>query len=202
MPDHRRTRKNSPARKQRKVVTIDDPRGIRALAHPARMEAIDRLYFGDVLTATELAAYAELTPSAMSYHLRALAKWGVIERASGDDGRERRSKASGEDLQLGSGFSGGTPSGRTAGRAVMATFFQRAQRAVDTAMDESSTIRPAWRNKVNFAATDLVLSAAELALLNKQIQDLLEPHYPTSRGQGEDEDRQKVRYFGVLVPIP
>ena len=44
----------------------------------------------------------ELSASAMSYHLRELAKWGVIERVTdGGDGRERRWRAAGDDLQIG-----------------------------------------------------------------------------------------------------
>src|SRR3954451_9382135 len=80
----------------KKQLVISDPRAIRALAHPARQRVIDELYNGKVLTATECAEIAGLTPSAMSYHLRALEKWGIIERAEESaDGRERpwRSKA-------------------------------------------------------------------------------------------------------------
>ena len=66
---------------KKKRVVITDPRAIRALAHPARQRVIDELYNGQVLTATECAEIAGLTPSAMSYHLRALEKWGIIERA-------------------------------------------------------------------------------------------------------------------------
>src|SRR4051812_16941766 len=95
MAAQRRTRKP-------KVVRIEDPRGIRALAHPARMDAIDELYAGMSMTATELARKAGITPSAMSYHLRELEKWGVARRAAGSgDARERRWEAAGDDLDIG-----------------------------------------------------------------------------------------------------
>lgn len=35
------------------------------------------------------ASLVELTPSATSHHLRALERWGVVERDSSSDGRER-----------------------------------------------------------------------------------------------------------------
>ena len=57
-------------------VVLTDPAGVRALAHPARLVVIDALYDGEVLTATECAERAGVTPSAMSYHLRALEKAG------------------------------------------------------------------------------------------------------------------------------
>ncbi|HEX9228601.1 MAG TPA: winged helix-turn-helix domain-containing protein, partial [Arthrobacter sp.] len=85
-----------PAAKRRqrreKKVEITDPKAIRALAHAARLEVISELYSTQVSrTATELAAQTGLTPSAMSYHLRALQKWGiVVPAATAGDARERR----------------------------------------------------------------------------------------------------------------
>lgn len=68
---------------------------MKALAHPARMAVFD--YLGsrrvegyDGATATEIAEVADITPSAMSYHLRTLAKAGFIEEAPNrGDARER-----------------------------------------------------------------------------------------------------------------
>ena len=52
---------------------ISDPQIMRALAHPARLAVLDQLADGGTATATECARTAGLSPSAMSYHLRALA---------------------------------------------------------------------------------------------------------------------------------
>src|SRR5690348_6379348 len=71
-------------------LTITDPAVMRALAHPARLSILEHLMSGEPTTATECAAVVELSPSATSYHLRALAKVGLIEEAPGrGDGRER-----------------------------------------------------------------------------------------------------------------
>lgn len=62
-------------------VEITDPKAIRALAHAARLEVISELYATQVShTATELAARTGLTPSAMSYHLRAPRSGGSLFR--------------------------------------------------------------------------------------------------------------------------
>ena len=92
-------------------VRITDPKAIRALAHGARLAAINELYSSQKSwTATELAAFTGLTPSAMSYHLRALKKWGIEVDAPNDgDGRERRWKAAGTDLNLDTATTGQTP---------------------------------------------------------------------------------------------
>ncbi|GAA4373050.1 ArsR/SmtB family transcription factor [Paeniglutamicibacter cryotolerans] len=88
----------------RNPVVISDPQAIRALAHEARLAVLEELFASQsTRTATELASRCQLTPSAMSYHLRALEKYGYVERAaSGSDGRERRWKAAGDSLVLGS----------------------------------------------------------------------------------------------------
>ncbi len=94
----------APAREHTRV-EITDPKAIRALAHAARLEVISELYATQASrTATELAAQTGLTPSAMSYHLRALQKWGIVApgEATGD-ARERRWKAAGTDFAINSG---------------------------------------------------------------------------------------------------
>src|SRR5256884_15536 len=69
---------------------LRDPGLLRALAHPARLSITSYLNTGTAATATELAEVVGLSPSATSYHLRALARAGLIEEApSRGDGRER-----------------------------------------------------------------------------------------------------------------
>lgn len=86
------------------AIVLRDPQAVRALAHPARVAVLHRLLSGEVLTATECAEVAGLTPSAMSYHLRALQRWGLVDRADPTgDGRERPWRALGRSLRIESG---------------------------------------------------------------------------------------------------
>jgi DNA-binding transcriptional ArsR family regulator len=68
--------------------------------HPARLAVVTALYDqGRQLTATQAAQLAGLSPSAMSYHLRALERVGIIKRAdAGADARERPWVRAGSDL--------------------------------------------------------------------------------------------------------
>jgi len=70
---------------------LTDPRAMRALAHPARIAIWAHLGLRGPATATECAEVAGLSPSACSYHLRALAKYGFVEEDpdSAADGRQR-----------------------------------------------------------------------------------------------------------------
>jgi DNA-binding transcriptional ArsR family regulator len=86
---------------RRGAVVLDDPVALRALAHPARQRLLAELFAGNVLTATDAAGMVGLTPSAVSHHLRALAKYGLAERAEATgDGRERPWRATGSSFSM------------------------------------------------------------------------------------------------------
>jgi DNA-binding transcriptional ArsR family regulator len=72
-------------------VELTDPKTMRALAHPARIAIWTHLGLRGAATATECAEIAGLSPSACSYHLRTLARYGLVEEDpdSAADGRER-----------------------------------------------------------------------------------------------------------------
>jgi DNA-binding transcriptional ArsR family regulator len=130
-------------------VVISDPQAIRALAHEARLEALEELYASQsTRTATELASRCGLTPSAMSYHLRALEKYGFVERSPSEgDGRERRWKAAGYSLLVDS--LNHTPASKQAFIDVqLNTFRDRIMREVTRREAEDKRLREAAEQAV------------------------------------------------------
>src|SRR4051812_23497785 len=85
---------------RRRVSDID---ALRTLAHPVRYRLLGHLMAVGPQTASECAAVVGETPSNCSYHLRELARVGLVERVNDapggtpSDGRERpwRSTATG-----------------------------------------------------------------------------------------------------------
>jgi AcrR family transcriptional regulator len=74
----------------RHELVIADPRSARALAHPARVGILNRLIAGGPATATQCAGVVGLSPSACSYHMRTLLRYGFVRAAAPRaDGRER-----------------------------------------------------------------------------------------------------------------
>jgi len=62
---------------------------------------MEELLHGRVMTATEAGELVGLSPSAASHHLRALEKWGLVQRAkSTRDGRERPWRSTGDRVNL------------------------------------------------------------------------------------------------------
>lgn len=79
-----------------KVKKLEDPRTLRALAHPLRLRLIGLLRSGGPATVTALAGAVDEAIPLVSYHLRQLARHGFIEEAPelANDRRETWWKAS------------------------------------------------------------------------------------------------------------
>jgi hypothetical protein len=71
------------------MADITDPKAMRALTHPLRMQLLEALLTKGQATATELADVVNESPSNCSFHLRKLAQYGYIERADDAVGREK-----------------------------------------------------------------------------------------------------------------
>src|ERR671937_2498370 len=68
---------------------LTDPMALRAVAHPMRLRLLGLLRHEGALTATQAAERVGESPAACSFHLRQLAKYGLVEEAGGGRGRER-----------------------------------------------------------------------------------------------------------------
>ena len=73
----------------KREVEVRDPRALRALAHPIRIRLLGLLRREGPLTATEAGRRIDESSGSASYHLRQLARFGLVEDAAGGHGRER-----------------------------------------------------------------------------------------------------------------
>ena len=85
-------------RSDKRVITLGDPASMKAISHPARYRVVEELYSGRELTATQAAELCDVSPSSMSYHLRTLERYGLVERGESADGRERPWRRAGDNL--------------------------------------------------------------------------------------------------------
>jgi DNA-binding transcriptional ArsR family regulator len=178
---------------------VSDPRVMRALAHPARIEIIDYLNnSGAVVTATECAGMVGLTPSATSYHLRELAKYGLVEQApSRGDGRERVWRSAGTGLWIEGDLS--QPETREAERVLVDAYltrdFQRARAWAERQGDEP----PEWRDASVLSSAKLLVTAEELTALNEQIRALIEPYKLRHRqDEAPDGSRPVLAHYSAF----
>ncbi len=176
-------------------VTISDARAIRALAHEARQQVIQVLYVDRrPRTATELAQLTGLTPSAMSYHLRALEKWGVVERASDDDGRNRPWRAAGTSLRIDTSGLGPTGDDLVADR-LLGDLRQRltAHRVRPQAERVGSTA---------LAAGELWLTAEQAERLSLWLDNAILDEHETGWRNEPAPDRVRMAFLWSLLPDP
>ncbi len=68
---------------------LTDPQVMRALSHPVRVALLEALAIRGQLTATKAADVIGETPTTCSFHLRQLAKYGLVEEVGGGTGRNR-----------------------------------------------------------------------------------------------------------------
>ncbi|QYC39407.1 Helix-turn-helix domain protein [Nonomuraea coxensis DSM 45129] len=181
---------------------LSDPKAMRALAHPARLQILNRLGVEESATATEVAEIAGITPSAASYHLRMLAKYGFVEDAPPrGDGRERLWRAVGKPLSVGL-LPEDQPEVRDAKVALMAAFRREANREADRALAEVERESEEWRDATVFNRTRVKATAHELIRLHEAIQELVEPYAIRNREKTGVPDGARVAEVQVnLFPV-
>jgi DNA-binding transcriptional ArsR family regulator len=173
---------------------FEDPRSIRALAHPARMAIIDALATGEELTATQCAELTGLSPSATAYHLKLLERYGLAETASPrPDRRERPWRAVSRRIQADLDTS--TPA-RAAAAAAVAAAYMDTTRAIGVGFTEGADAEPEeWRDAALNNA-DLWLTAEEFHRVAEELAAVIAPYRSRTRPAGS----RLVRVMNVVVP--
>jgi DNA-binding transcriptional ArsR family regulator len=153
---------------------------MRAMAHPARLALLEHLRNGGPATATECAGVVGLSPSATSYHLRALARAGLVEAAPGrGDGRERLWRITAGRYQV-SGVADLAPEGREALRALTESLLAWDEVRVRRYLSRLDTEPGEWQDAAFFMDSTLQLTAGELTTLSQAVDALIAP-YRTDR---------------------
>jgi predicted transcriptional regulator len=180
MPSHR----GGPRPEARRTVT--DVRVLGALAHPARVRLLNHLVEVGPSTATECAAVAGITPSACSYHLRHLARFGLVERTdpvdgAGRDGRERWWRAAQTGLSIVPTPSRHDTATRTAMVGLLA---EQVALHADLATDflaGAGAMGDEWQDAAEFASYGLLVDATELRDLVQRVDAVLRPYLAVTR---------------------
>ncbi|MFL6040470.1 MAG: winged helix-turn-helix domain-containing protein [Gaiellales bacterium] len=157
---------------RRRQTELTDPRALRALAHPLRMRLLGLLRFEGPLTATEAGRHLDQSPANVSFHLRQLAKWGLVEEAGGGTGRQRPWQATSYYI----GWPDVTESPEMAeAEQELARFIGRHQFAsLMRWLEAKPQEPPRWQEAAAFDDTQMYLTAEELAELTARMRQLAE----------------------------
>lgn len=159
---------------KQRTVTLTDPRALRAMAHPTRLELIGLLRRGGPLTATQAAERIGESPASCSFHLRQLAKYGLVEEAGGGRGRERPWRATAISTEW--PVLGESEETRAAGemlsRVVVERYFESAVEWLERQPGEP----PEWAEAALIGDTQVEMTVEEMHAVEARIRELLEPY--------------------------
>jgi DNA-binding transcriptional ArsR family regulator len=177
---------------------LTDPRMMRALAHPARMAILQHLGLDGPATATECATVAGLSPSACSYHLRTLARYGFVEEdpEHRGDGRERPWRARVTSLNIPDDATS-SPAQRDAARLLSASVHASAEELRESYADRASQYPEEWQAALGTNYDVLHVTPDELNLLRHRLIEL----FGEFRRLQRDERPAGTRRVSVAVDL-
>lgn len=184
-----------------RTVQLTDPRALRALAHPIRLDLIALLRRGGPLTATQAGDRIGASPASCSFHLRQLAKYGLVEEAGGGRGRERPWRATAISTEWAARGSDeeSDAAGDALNRIVAERYFQAALAWLDRSADED----PAWVEAASMSDAIVSMTSEELQELNHQVLVLLEPYLRRLEGpEPRVTGARAVNVIALAFPLP
>jgi DNA-binding transcriptional ArsR family regulator len=180
------------------IKRLEDPRTMRALAHPLRLRLLGLLRIEGPQTATSLARLTGESVPGLSYHLRQLAEHGFIEEAPelARDNRERWWKASHERTSWKSADFLEDPERMAAEGALMREIRRVYLDALETWHQEQASWGREWIDASTTSDWILDLTAAQLAALKEELTAVIE------RWQGvpREGDAEHVTVMFHLFP--
>jgi DNA-binding transcriptional ArsR family regulator len=181
---------------------IEDPKVLRALAHPARLEIVDYLSTsGSSVTATECAEIVGLSPSATSYHLRELAKVGMVEEApSRGDGRERVWRSRGHSWGVAMAHDA-DPEVAAAEERLVEIYLARDTARLRAWLERARSEPREWHDASVYNGSTLLVTADELRALNERIRELIAPLKRRVRADDAPEGARTVALHLAAFPI-
>jgi predicted transcriptional regulator len=156
-------------------VRLTDPRALRAYAHPTRLALVALLRRDGPQTATQAAMAIGESVASCSFHLRQMAKYGLVEQAPGGRGREKPWRAT----AIFTDWDSAGPHDPVAAAATQAMQLALAEQYFELTARwlAAQSAEPAeWREAAQFGDTMLYLTAAELRELGEKIQALMQPY--------------------------
>jgi DNA-binding transcriptional ArsR family regulator len=177
-----------------------DPRSLRALAHPLRLQILAALRDAGPATASQLAAHFNESSGATSYHLRQLAQYGfVVEDHDRGTGRERWWKSVHRDTWLDRGLlSDPSPEVVGAMRSLLQDIAAQHSLDLGTWLEDMADWPAEWRNSYDLSDYLLDLTPELTRGLCSEIHEVIQRY----RERPESEGSERVRFQLHAFPLP
>jgi DNA-binding transcriptional ArsR family regulator len=147
---------------------------MRAVSHPVRLALLEALSVGGPLTATTAGRVIDESPTTCSFHLRQLAKYGLVELAETGPGRRRVWRA----VKLGFVLapSPEDAAGQVASQVLASVVLARQVARHERAPDVNDTYPEPWRDAGWQQETVWWVTRDELREIEQEVEDLVCRH--------------------------
>jgi predicted ArsR family transcriptional regulator len=165
-----------PSQNDRPRLEVRDPKMMRALAHPLRMQLIEAIGQSDTgtLTATQASDLLGESPANCAFHLRTLAKYGFVEEAGGGRGRERPWRLRFRGIELVPPWQ--DQETRLAAGAASSIWIGRWMERARERLMRALGYPAQWQEAVIASEIALYLTAREAKELSQAVDRLVEPY--------------------------
>ena|ERR1700722_14471764 len=186
---------------ERTVTKLTDPRALRAYAHPVRMALVGLLRTEGPLTATKAGELLGESSGTCSFHLRQLAKYGLVEETGEGKGREKPWRATAAFTQWES--TAATPELAAAtgllNTVIAERYFEQLMRWLEHSQQES----PPWQEAALFGDRILYLTAEELTELGVKVRELADAYFERQvKPELRPPDARRITYLHLAFPSP
>jgi hypothetical protein len=181
---------------------ITDPKALRALAHPLRLALLEVLFSERTATATRCSELLGPSPSACSFHLRTLARYGLIEPAPGGKGPQRPWRLTSDQLTWSDTAQSG-PAGLEAADAAGRVFIEREMARLLDWPDHRVQHPKAWQRNASVTLGSIAyLTRSELAEFQTELLALIRRYDERLRDPSTRPAKSRpVRVLGITVPV-
>jgi predicted ArsR family transcriptional regulator len=179
---------------------LHDPRVLRAIAHPVRSRILTELDAAGSLRAADVAGLLGIPANSASFHLRQLARFGLVEEdpAAARDKRDRVWRATEEaGFNVSLGEIEKAPGGKAAAAVFLRTKAAWAHHLVDEAYGEDRTKGIAR----SVTEQSVRLTKEESIQLTEELADVVEA-WRLRNQSNEDDERLTYHVFQIIQPFP
>lgn len=179
---------------------LSDPRVLRAIAHPVRTRILEELSATGPVRAADVARDLGIPANQASFHLRQLAKYGLVEEAP-EEARDKRDRVwratASEGYTINASQLAEVPGGPAAFDVFRASHLARLHGIVDRAFTTDRS-----EGSGVFATSDhaLKLTDDEAHELRQEIDDLIGSW--ADRTRGRDPERRTYLLVQMIQPYP
>ena len=183
----------------RKDPPVHDPTVLRAIAHPMRNRILGEMSATGPTRAADLARDLGIPANQASFHLRQLAKYGLVEEALGA-GRDKRDRVWKLVDEAGLSLDMGELEKAPGGKAAVSVFRRNASAWAHEVVDRAYSPRHEKDTMQSVSEYSLRLTKGEAQELSDELAEVIQTW--TEKTRGRDDSRRTYLLFSILQPYP